>query len=147
MNWGVKIFILYTAFVLLTLSMVFFTMNQEIFLVEKDYYKQEIAYQEQIDKMHNAKALSIPLIILFDSTASSLTLSYPPQQLQDGINGTIHFFRPSDAGLDCTYAISPDSAGRQSFSLLEFAKGRWHVKVHWESAGTSYFDQETIDIL
>ncbi|MCK5210529.1 MAG: FixH family protein, partial [Cyclobacteriaceae bacterium] len=38
MNWGWKIVVLYSAFVIMTLSMVFFFMRQKVDLVADDYY-------------------------------------------------------------------------------------------------------------
>ena len=84
MNWGWKICILYSGFALLTLTMVFFAMNQEVFLVSDDYYKQEIEYQGQIDKMENARALSEPLVISYDSLSKNLVIIFPPDHIGQG---------------------------------------------------------------
>lgn len=146
MNWGVKIFILYTGFVVLTLSMVFFAMNQEISLVEEDYYKQEIAYQDQIDKITNARRLKMPLRMEYDSLKRQFVVTFPREQMQAGVQGEVVFFRPSDAQLDRTFTILPDATGAQLFVLEDFKRGRWRVKVRWESNGVDYFEEELIDI-
>ena len=147
MNWGWKIFILYTGFVLLTLIMVFFTMNQNIFLVADDYYKQEIEYQGQIDKINNARTLAQPLIVNYDSLLKILVIIYPKEHVNQGIVGGIDFFRPSDARLDKYYALAPDSSGRQTFLLQSFNKGRWRIKVQWQSRGVPYYEEKDIDII
>lgn len=147
MNWGWKIFILYTGFVALTLMMVFFTMNQDVFLVADDYYKQEIEYQGQIDKITNARTLEKPLEIQYDSLGRALTLTYPPDQVTRGIAGEVNFFRPSDARMDKLYMLKPNSKGTQTFSLQDFNRGKWRVKIQWSSMGVSYYEEKEIYIL
>ena len=57
MNWGTKIVFSFIAFAGLIITMVVISMRQDVSLVAKDYYVQEIAYQDQIDKIQNQKAL------------------------------------------------------------------------------------------
>ena len=61
MSWGWKIVVLYGLFVMMTLSMVFYFMGHDVDLVAKDYYRQEIEYQDQIDKIENARSLKEPI--------------------------------------------------------------------------------------
>ncbi len=147
MNWGWKIVVLYSGFVLLTLAMVFFTMNQEVFLVADDYYKQEIEYQDQIDKINNARTLEQPLAMHYDSLGKALTITFPADQATGGIAGKINFFRPSDARLDKLYVLKPNGNGSQKFLLQTFNRGRWRVKIEWRSRGVSYYEEKEIDIL
>jgi hypothetical protein len=44
-------------FVVMTLAMVVYFMGHKVDLVAEDYYKQEIEYQDQIDKIANTQAL------------------------------------------------------------------------------------------
>ena len=53
MNWGTKITLSFIAFVGIIITMVVISMRQDISLVAKDYYVQEIAYQDQIDRIRN----------------------------------------------------------------------------------------------
>jgi predicted RND superfamily exporter protein len=62
MNWGNRILITYLAFAALMIGLVTIAMQQkDIFLVDKEYYKEELAYQTKIDQISNANGLSIPV--------------------------------------------------------------------------------------
>ena len=60
-NWGTKIVILYSSFVIMMLGMVFFAVNQEFHLVTDNYYEEELLFQEQINqkrrKFNNKKIM------------------------------------------------------------------------------------------
>jgi len=146
MNWGWRIFILYVGFVIMTLSMVFFTMKQDVFLVSRDYYKQEIEYQDQIDRISNTKALAEPLKMVHLEAERSLMIVFPTAHAQSGILGEVHLFRPSDARLDRRYAINADKMGRQYISLDELKTGNWRVKISWEAIDEAFYEEQNLDL-
>jgi len=53
MSWGKKITILYIGFVLLIVSMVTISASHKIELVSKDYYAQELDYQQKINAIRS----------------------------------------------------------------------------------------------
>ena len=57
-NWGYKILFVYILFVSGIMFLVFQSSKQKIDLVTEDYYEQEIKYQERIEQMKRANALS-----------------------------------------------------------------------------------------
>ena len=57
-NWGTGIVIAIVLFIAFILSFVYKTIFMEEYehhLVSEDYYKDELHYQEEIDKLNNAK--------------------------------------------------------------------------------------------
>ena len=146
MNWGWKIVILYAAFVAMTLSMVFYFMGQKVDLVAKDYYKQEIEYQDQIDKITNAKLLKEPLVFEYSVTERSINLSFPPLHLNQGIEGIIHLYRPSDSDEDKEIVVQPDDSGKQTIAVGGLSRGLWKIKITWSSAGTEFYDEKVITL-
>jgi hypothetical protein len=146
MSWGWKIVFVYSAFVVMTLSMVFYFMGHKVDLVADDYYKQEIEYQQQIDKMSNAKSLKEPIGFQFSSAQRTVKLSFPGDHLQKGLNGNIHFYRPSDSSLDRQFEVKPDESGVQLISVGSLNKGLWKIKISWTAAGSSYFDEKVITL-
>jgi len=127
--------------VVFIISMVTFCIKQEdIFLVSSDYYKKEIAYQDEIDKRSNTLALTRPVRIVKDD--GSLTFEFP-EELQ-GASGEIHFYRPSDAKLDfkVPVRITPDHTQKVPVSSL--VKGQWVVKMEWSKDGKNYLKEEKI---
>ena len=104
MSWGWKITLLFAGFVIFILFMVFRSLNQDFHLVADDYYKQEIEYQKVIDGIRNTKQLGDEFAVSYDSRTHKLLLQFPEDH-KNSIKGEIHFFRPSDSGLDINIAI------------------------------------------
>ncbi len=146
MNWGWKIVIVYSAFAIMTLAIAFYFMGQKVDLVAEDYYKQEIAYQDQIDKMSNSSALAQPIDLEYDRQTSLVKIAFPNQVNGSQIQGTIHFYRPSNADEDVHFEIQPDSLGQQHISVGALTKGLWKVKIVWTSAEMEYYDEKVITL-
>ena len=64
MNWGYKILIIYSAFVLGIVFMVYKSTQQNIDLVTTDYYAKELVYQDRIDEAKRTSLLSAPVTIV-----------------------------------------------------------------------------------
>jgi len=115
MNWGWKIVVLYSGFVVMTLGMVFYFIGDKVDLVADDYYKQEIAYQNQIDKMSNSQALEQPLEIDLDRETLTAKIRFPMEHASAGLRGTVQLYRPANSDEDksltqpaCNQSHSPD---------------------------------------
>jgi hypothetical protein len=146
MNWGWKIFILYTSFVILTLAMVFFTMKQDVFLVSKDYYKEEIEYQDQIDKIENAKKLDQPLVVSYNETENMIRIVFPEKQRESGISGEVILFRPSDARLDRKYEVQSDGNADFEIPTQNIKKGNWKIKIAWQAMNKEFYYEQALNL-
>lgn len=146
MNWGWKIVVVYSAFVVMTLGMVFYFMGHKVDLVADDYYKQEIEYQDQIDKITNAKTLKEPIEFEYSSAERKVKLNFPPEHLNQGLEGSIHFYRPSDSSMDKQFKINPSNEGEQVIAIGSLSKGLWKIKISWTAASKAYYDEKTITL-
>lgn len=54
MSWGYRIMLLFTGFAALMITLVYKATHTKYELVSKDYYADELRYQEKIDGMNNA---------------------------------------------------------------------------------------------
>ena len=63
LSWGYKITLVYIAFVAGMGFLVFKASSQKFDLVTKDYYEQELKYQQVIDQAANSSRLSEPVTI------------------------------------------------------------------------------------
>lgn len=144
MNWGTKIVVAFVLFVGLIVTMVTISMKQDVSLVAKDYYVQEIAYQDQIDRIRNYNELGADqLSITYDNAKSVIVLTAPGNHTRQG---EVHFFRPSDASLDSKYVLKPNSEGQQYFDVKNFKKGLWKIKISWRENGREYYKEKTLVI-
>lgn len=146
MSWGWKIVVVYSLFVIMTLSMVFFFMRQKVDLVADDYYKQEIEYQDKIDKISNARSLREPISFTFSSQEREIQLKFPKAHIDQGIAGEVRLYRPSDSDEDKGFDIKPNTNGEQVIAVGSLKKGMWRVKISWTSAGKGYYDEKVITL-
>ncbi len=141
MNWGTRIVLSFIAFVGVIVTLVVISMRQDIHLVATDYYVQELAYQDQIDRIKNSEGLKeLKPEIKYNEEGNVITLS---TLNAEALKGTIYFFRPSDASLDKKYTINMRD-GQQHFSAADFEKGMWRVKVNWTSSDKEFYTEKVL---
>lgn len=132
----------YLGFVAFILTLVFFSYSINIDLVAKDYYKQELAYEKEIDKMRNTQALSHKPEIIYNAENQTLVLTLNNRADE----GTIWLFRPSDKQKDMKIPLVLDNQGRQAIPLQNLAHGLWRIKIDWTLGGKGYFLEQKFAI-
>lgn len=144
MSWGFRIVILYLSFVALIVTLVVLCYGQKVELVSKDYYKQELQYQDKIDAINNANSLSHSI----DHAVSGnvVTLNVSPEFDKSGFKGSVNFFRPSDSSKDFSVDLKFDNNGQQTIDGSKFEKGLYKMQLTWEAAGKKYFKEQVITI-
>ena len=130
-NWGTGIvigFIVFIAFIGFMVVTMLTDKKYEHDLVTKEYYKAELAYQEEIDAEKNAQSLSEKINIRNNS--DGITITFPKNFEPSNIIGTVSFYRPSNKKLDfdLPIVISGNTFLIPGNRLLE---GRWDIKVDW----------------
>ena len=139
MNWGKKIAIVYLSFVGLIVTLVVISMNQEIELESKDYYAQELKYQEKIDALKNTNTLNSELN--YERIENSLVINFPEEQKEKITNGEILFFCASDSEKDKKISLSINENNSQSISLNQLQKAKYTVKISWKCNTKNYFKE------
>ncbi len=142
-NWGTGIVIAIVLFMIFILSFVYKTIaidKYEHHLVSEDYYKDELYYQKEIDKLNNAAKLSENIAL--SNSEKGITISFPQDKDFNKIKGTIYFMRRSNIKLDFEkeiklsdhFIIIPDS-------LL--VSGKWIIKIDWQYNDEEYLLKES----
>jgi nitrogen fixation protein FixH len=142
MNWGYKIVIVSALFMGYIIFLVTKCFQQDVSLVDKHYYKEEIEYQSQIQKIKNAN-LSNDLSIRYNSKSSEIALQLTNKDKKE-IEGKVQLYRPSNNNMDKVIPLDLDSSGIQSISTSRLVKGLWKVKVHWNDGHSDFFKEEVI---
>ncbi len=119
--------------------MVVISMRQDVSLVAPDYYKQEITYQDQIDKLKNTNeaGANVPNLI-YNSAENKVIVSCPVS-----LSGEIQFYRPSDATKDITVKFNVDQTDWQ-MNTATMNKGLWKVKISWENEGKTHYKEQNL---
>ncbi len=117
--------------------------NQES-LVAEDYYAKELRYQEQIDKLHNAAALSEE--VRFQVLPGHLLLEFPTAVAGSIITGELYLMRPNDADGDRRIALRADPTGRFTMDTGGMRRGAYSVHLEWQAGGVSYLTEDRIHL-
>lgn len=140
-NWGTKIALLYIGFVCMILTLVIMASNVKFDLVTKDYYNQEMKFQDQIDAAANQNALSAPLQI--QEAGDRVTISFPPEVAEKLKKINVNFMAMVHEGWDHKMEVSTlDNAIAVDRSLLR--PTRYQVKVSWVCEGKNYYQQNDL---
>jgi hypothetical protein len=140
LNWGFGIFILYGAFVVFILFLVFRSSQEKVDLVTEDYYQQELEYQEVIAQKNNAAMLDSGLTYSIDKM--KVILTFPPQQKD--INGKVKLYRASNNNFDLLFDISLNSSNEMEINLKDSPLGLYKMLVSWEANSVKYFIEKDI---
>ncbi|TYA92314.1 FixH family protein [Seonamhaeicola marinus] len=145
LNWATGIVLAFIGFISFIMYFIV-TMNiddkYDHDLVTEDYYAEELAYQNDINKLKNAKQLSENIV--YKKTAEGLLIEFPSNIDYKTITGKVFLYRPSNKQLDFESTISlsnphlliPDS---------RLVGGRWNIKIDWQVNGNSYLFKESLE--
>tara|TARA_R110000868_G_scaffold10452_1_gene51316 strand:+ start:443 stop:865 length:423 start_codon:yes stop_codon:yes gene_type:complete len=139
MSWGKGITLVYIAFVVGMLGLVYMAFQQDFDLVADDYYEQEIAYQGRIDQLNNAKDDNQKVSVTSVDGAVQLTFTTAAKDVK------IHFFRPSDDTMDFKLEEATVDS-KLNIPLTQFSKGKYLAKIEWKNNGKTYFQEDDLFI-
>lgn len=141
LSWGYKILFVYIAFVAGMGFLVFKASNQKFDLVTKDYYDQELKYQNIIDQSANTAKLSAPLGV--ERLAGQLKINFPIEMKDKQKSIDFYLYFPADAKRDFRKLIN---IGENEFtqSLPEAMRGNYELKLSWEVEGVKYYFEKKL---
>lgn len=143
LSWGYRIAGLYAGFMLLILSLVVGSMRQRFDLVSKDYYEEELRYQEIIDAGKNQQALSAP--VRMDQSAEAVSLRFPPEFEGVPLTGEVMFYSPVQEAWDLRVPVHVVD-NSMSVSKHSLPASLYIVKIRWEAQGQAYYQEERMNI-
>jgi nitrogen fixation protein FixH len=124
---------------------VYKAMNQDVDLVSKDYYEQEIKYQDQIDRVDRTKAAG-DVAIKYNAEAQTVLLQLPETFKGQSVSGKINLFRPSDDKLDQELPLQLGRDMSQLVETKELEKGLWKVRLNFTAEKETYYAEQTIQV-
>lgn len=145
-TWAYGVTALFLSFVALMVSFAVIAGKNKEKLVVKNYYQAELDFQQQIDKVDNANALSEKPSIKLTEDKSAIEVFFPQPIYADGVKGNLLFYRPNAPDLDKEIEVKPDASGTQKINTSDLEKGRWKIKLNWETNGISYYTEEVINL-
>ncbi|MBC6608068.1 FixH family protein [Hymenobacter sp. BT188] len=122
-------------------------MSTSVDLVSADYYQQELAYQKRIESVARTAALPAPVQVDYEPAAQRLTLKLPPSLAGQAVQGTVHFFRPSNQKLDFNLPFAPTGEpAQQQLNTSKLQPGYWRLRIDFTAGGQQYFVDKELSI-
>ena len=143
-HWGHGIALYFTIFASLMLGFVYMSAQQDVNLVTENYYAEEIAFQDRIDRINNTRKLKKQ--VTFRREGAELYIQFPQGEVGGPISGNIQIFRPSDRFKDKQAVVKADQNGVQRLDLNTFTKGSYTIKVVWQADGQPFYSEYKIFI-
>lgn len=143
MNWGNKLVVVFILFAGLIFTLVYKAMHTKSELVSKDYYKDELRYQDKIDGVNNANKLGS---LLISQDEGQLIFDLPKEMKGVKSTGEIWFYCSNDETKDRKIPLQVDETGRQLIMKNRIAKGNYQLKLNWKSGGNTYYHEQNLTI-
>jgi hypothetical protein len=140
MNWGNKLILVFIAFGVMMSYLVYRCMKVPVNLVSKEYYREEIAYQEVIDSRKNASTLGSNIQLTQNKETIGLTL--PAGMKHKKTAGKILLYYPANAKYDRQFTLQTDTAAFQALNKETLMPGNYVVKITWQADGTNYYSEQ-----
>ncbi len=137
MKWVVGAFLFFGLFIG---SLVVICVREDINLVSKDYYQQELNHQEKIVQQQNMNQLEDKPQLTFEN--NSIRLLFPFSSSME--KGELYVMRPSDDKLDQHFELNAMDGDSQLFPLKVWEKGLYRVSLTWTMGGKNYYFEKVM---
>ena len=143
MNWGKSIIVAFVLFGSFIATLVTVCMRQDANLVTKEYYKEELQYQNHIDRLAHTAMLDQKPVLTIEG-GYILKVTY--RDFNKVSEGVIHLFRPSDPNMDKEFEFRKTNEDVQFFSTEGMSKGMYRARVRWKMQGEDFFLEQVIHL-
>lgn len=144
MNWGNKLVVVFILFAILMATLVYKAVNTKFELVSKDYYKDELRYQDRIDGRNNAALIGK---VSVTQDAEALTIGLPDEMKGVKVAGEAWFYCKTDAVRDRKIALVVDTSGKQLILKNQLTKGTtYELKLNWQAGDQKYYTEQIVNV-
>lgn len=143
-NWGHKLTIVFILFGALMFTLVYKCFQTDFQLVNKEYYKDELKYQQVIDGTKNAVALSSEVNLRQEG--NNLAIQFPNEMKGKKLSGQLWFYCSYDDTKDRHIAVATTSDALQLVERSRLAAANYTVKINWEADNKNYYNEQTITL-
>jgi len=144
LNWGHKLTIVFIAFAAFIFFLIYKTTQSHFDLVSKDYYKDELAYQQVIDGTNLANKLSRGIQV--QQQNDQISIQFPQEMKQKKAEGTIFFYCSADSGKDKKINIQLSEEAVQIIPAKDILPGKYVLKINWKTDNQNYYNEQPVTI-
>ncbi|TDH24655.1 hypothetical protein EXU57_15070 [Segetibacter sp. 3557_3] len=142
-SWGNKLALVFVAFAALMGTLVYKCMQQNFELVSKDYYNEELRYQDRIDATVNANQLSKVQL----SQNEQYVLVQLPQELNGfAVTGEALFYCATSAANDRKIPLQVNGQGMMKIRKDLLVKDYYQLKLKWQNGKEAYYYEQHLQV-
>lgn len=143
MTWGNKLLLVFAAFALLMCTLVYKCMHQNFELVTKDYYTDELRYQDKIDAMNNANKISS---VVIDQNNDKVSIQLPKEIKGLATSGQLWFYCPVNSVNDRKIPLQVNDEGVMLIDKSKIARSNYQVKLNWQIGKEQYYTEKSLTV-
>lgn len=140
MNFGHKVAVGYSLFVILIVSMVVFCFQQDFYLEAENYYEKEVNFGDEILAVNNFNLLASDLKV---KNNAQLEIHLPDTLMGNEIAYSVLFKKPNNANLDKSFVIT-SSNGVVGMDYENFVDGLYNLEMTFVLNGKQYLRKKGI---
>ncbi len=141
MHWGNKIIVSFILFITVLFTLVYISLNTEFSLVSENYYEQELAYQDQIDRETNVLNLEEAPEFQIDRELQQVIIRFPKTISQQVKEGKVKFYRASNARYDQDFALLLNDKHEFAMKIDQLLRGAWKIQLTWSDGIKEYYKE------
>jgi hypothetical protein len=142
MNWGWSIVLAFVLFAVFIGGLVAVCVRQDISLVSRNYYQEELAYGQQIRRLENTDRLAVRPNITLEG--NDLVIRY--DDFAKIKSGTVDLFRPSNAAFDKSFVFISGNESVRTFDVSGMPSGMYKVRMRWQMDDREFFVEEMVKL-
>jgi len=147
LNWGKYIVIAFALFISFILYFVIKVQSDSKYdndLVVEEYYKHDVHFQDEMERVQNAHDLKTKPVFTVNNTG--LTLVFPKEFNAKDLSGTVALYRASNKRFDFKIPLQFVDSATLFIPKDQFVGGEWKINMEWQYKGKSYLTKEEIYI-
>lgn len=145
MSWGNRLLLVFIAFTGLMSYMTYRCMQTPVELVAREYYRDELAFQQVIDGTNNANALSRSVAITEES--GKIIIEFPPEMKNSLLTGDILFYHAANEARDRKIKMHVQGGGKLELDRMLTGPGQFTVKITWNTPSKNYYSEQHFTVI
>ena len=141
MNWGKSIILAFVLFGAFIATLVTVCVRQDVSLVSKDYYQEELAYQQQMERQQNAGDLEHKPEISVQHNQVQIAFD----QFGDIKNAELFLFCPANANLDKKIKVESSQQAVQTIPVT-LVPGMYKARFTWTMNEKDFYIEKIIQL-
>ena len=143
MTWDNKLLLVFAGFAVLIGTLVYKCSQQNFELVSKDYYNDELRYQDKIDGVNNANKLSNVQIA---QTPEEVSIQLPKELNGLATTGEAWFYCATNASNDRKIPLGASEDGTIKIDKRKLAKTNYQVKLSWQKGNDKFYNEQSLQV-